>query len=583
MTVRTIHGLLLSLLLVASCGLRASHGQARSETTLPLLQLSPYAYTTSLGGAAVALPEGPPLLRTNPGRLGLVRAPAAGLGVQTWIDDTRQQVIEAALPIGRVGVGLDLAHFDAGTVVEVGDDFERTGARWRNQTWMLGLGAGTHRRLGPGRLGVGTTLRVAEERLVGDARRVWMADLGVLYTDAYLSLGVAWTHQALAQAVFGEETDPLPTRLTVGAAYQRPWGLQGRWRVTGEAALDPAGQPRALRVGAEVALSALRVRSGAHLRPQDRSTWSTGIGLHLPLRQPRRLTLILDYAFTPQETWWGATHRVGVAVRSQPSRRRLRQGMAGRARPPQPPPVVVPTPPPPADPPPPAPAPPPPAPPRTAEPLDVAFETGSAILTEASYPALAALAEELRADPARRLWLAGHTDNTGPDALNMQLAQDRVASVVRRLVETEGLDPDRLVSPLSYGMRRPIASNDTPEGRALNRRVEGLVLEAADSTFVPDASAVTALQLDDPTTLVIELNGTASYTEVGSNQGRTLTLTLPGLYSFAEPPTLTTAEGPIARAEIQLDGPDARVVVTLREARPVQTVLDGTTLRVRVE
>ena len=64
----------------------------------------------------------------------------------------------------------------------------------------------------------------------------------------------------------------------------------------------------------------------------------------------------------------------------------------------------------------------------------------------------------------------GHTDNQGGDSYNMALSYDRAKSVMNYLVQ-RGISPDRIVAK-GYGKTRPIATNDTPDGRAKNRRVE---------------------------------------------------------------------------------------------------------------
>ena len=69
----------------------------------------------------------------------------------------------------------------------------------------------------------------------------------------------------------------------------------------------------------------------------------------------------------------------------------------------------------------------------------------------------------------------GHTDATGPEAYNQGLSERRAASVRKYLVEG-GIAASRLTSA-GLGESRPIATNDTREGRALNRRVELQVLE----------------------------------------------------------------------------------------------------------
>ena len=66
--------------------------------------------------------------------------------------------------------------------------------------------------------------------------------------------------------------------------------------------------------------------------------------------------------------------------------------------------------------------------------------------------------------------VAGHTDSTGSDAINQPLSEDWAASVGAYLM-SRGVISQRLVTA-GFSSRKPIADNDTAEGRALNRRVE---------------------------------------------------------------------------------------------------------------
>ena len=66
--------------------------------------------------------------------------------------------------------------------------------------------------------------------------------------------------------------------------------------------------------------------------------------------------------------------------------------------------------------------------------------------------------------------LDGHTDNTGSDAINNKISQQRVDSIKNYLIE-KGINPNRIVAK-GHGSSKPIAPNDTEEGRVKNRRVE---------------------------------------------------------------------------------------------------------------
>ena len=98
------------------------------------------------------------------------------------------------------------------------------------------------------------------------------------------------------------------------------------------------------------------------------------------------------------------------------------------------------------------------------------FETDKAIIKAQSYPMLDEIVDILNQYPDYDVRLAGHTDNVGGDAYNIQLSQSRVDAVRSYLID-KGLPSHRLEA-IGYGKTRPIANNNTAIGRALNRRVE---------------------------------------------------------------------------------------------------------------
>lgn len=75
----------------------------------------------------------------------------------------------------------------------------------------------------------------------------------------------------------------------------------------------------------------------------------------------------------------------------------------------------------------------------------------------------------------KQIRIEGHTDSTGPRDFNMKLSKDRAESVKRYMVE-RGIKSSRLQTE-GFGPDRPIASNDTADGREQNRRVEFKVIQ----------------------------------------------------------------------------------------------------------
>jgi len=88
-----------------------------------------------------------------------------------------------------------------------------------------------------------------------------------------------------------------------------------------------------------------------------------------------------------------------------------------------------------------------------------------------SSPTLKEIAQMLTEHPDLTLTIEGHTDNVGSAQANHELSHKRAAAVKAALVSTYSIDAARLTST-GFGDKKPIAKNDTPEGRQQNRRVE---------------------------------------------------------------------------------------------------------------
>ncbi len=99
------------------------------------------------------------------------------------------------------------------------------------------------------------------------------------------------------------------------------------------------------------------------------------------------------------------------------------------------------------------------------------FDTGKDQLIDKSKPTLAEIASAIRSDGTLKLYVVGHTDNVGSLESNQDLSLRRAKSVIQSLVSEHNIEASRLV-PIGVGLAAPVASNDTEEGRAQNRRVE---------------------------------------------------------------------------------------------------------------
>ena len=111
----------------------------------------------------------------------------------------------------------------------------------------------------------------------------------------------------------------------------------------------------------------------------------------------------------------------------------------------------------------------------------VQFETGTALIRDASSALLTQVAHLLQSHPEiQSCEVAGHTDDTGTVELNRELSEARAHAVMSWLI-AHGVDGGRL-SARGYGQSRPLADNHTEEGRARNRRVEFLISRRGAST-----------------------------------------------------------------------------------------------------
>jgi OOP family OmpA-OmpF porin len=101
----------------------------------------------------------------------------------------------------------------------------------------------------------------------------------------------------------------------------------------------------------------------------------------------------------------------------------------------------------------------------------ILFDTGKADVKPESKPALDEIAKLLKDNASLKVYAVGHTDNVGALAGNMDLSKRRAAAVVLALTTQYGIAATRLQS-FGAGPYAPISSNDSEDGRTLNRRVE---------------------------------------------------------------------------------------------------------------
>jgi OOP family OmpA-OmpF porin len=107
----------------------------------------------------------------------------------------------------------------------------------------------------------------------------------------------------------------------------------------------------------------------------------------------------------------------------------------------------------------------------------IQFEYNKAVILPVSFDLLAEIAKVIKENPhIKKLQIEGHASSEGNDAYNLKLSDQRAKAVMEHLV-TKGGIPKEVLAAKGFGETKPIATNDTDEGKEKNRRVEFNVVE----------------------------------------------------------------------------------------------------------
>ena len=102
--------------------------------------------------------------------------------------------------------------------------------------------------------------------------------------------------------------------------------------------------------------------------------------------------------------------------------------------------------------------------------LYINFDFGKSVIRDESNPIIEQIVQMMKSNPDLKIGVEGHTDNVGNPESNKTLSEARAKSVVSAII-AQGIPADRL-TPAGFGQDKPVADNNTEEGRAKNRRVE---------------------------------------------------------------------------------------------------------------
>ena len=183
----------------------------------------------------------------------------------------------------------------------------------------------------------------------------------------------------------------------------------------------------------------------------------------------------------------------------------------------------------------------------------VQFDTAKATIRKVSDPLLDEVAGVFKEHPElTKIEVQGHTDNKGTPALNEKLSQARAESVMKALVK-RGIDAARL-SAKGYGQNKPVATNDTDEGRQQNRRVQFVILEKqkvdpaakAQDPAKAQGTSQGPCKMGDPNAKPMELPAAPGAKKVDPKTAAKLTEP-PKTGGTAEKPAAKPAEKPAAK------------------------------------
>jgi OOP family OmpA-OmpF porin len=110
----------------------------------------------------------------------------------------------------------------------------------------------------------------------------------------------------------------------------------------------------------------------------------------------------------------------------------------------------------------------------------IQFPVGKSVIMPDNYPLISKIQQSIRTFGEPDVTIEGHTDSTGSNELNELLSQQRAESVRQYLLANKTLSYDRIVA-VGYGSSKPLASNETEEGRAVNRRIDVIIKPQAQS------------------------------------------------------------------------------------------------------
>lgn len=554
----------------------------------PFLRISPVARAVALGEAYSAVDDEITSLRYNPANIGTLNKSMLAVHFHNWIGDTKQGDISVALPTKYGVLGLDFTYFDEGEIVELNENFLETGGTSASDDIALTMAYANKLDLKIGQLRFGLAMKFVRQNLIAEQSSATGVDIGVHYRYKFVSLAAAMQNLGLSKIKFKSASATLPCTIRLGSAFLLPLHETIVSNISMDATSTIKEKWR-FYIGSEFIFSDLVVlRGGYKIHDGDASRWATGFGLYIPADWLAGARLRFDYAYAPLEAFDGASHRFslvckfGVTQKSVSSdlndrlkkeleaaekarlaaqgaeerTRKLEEEIANRlvrvqqiAAESQGKIEVE---------------------PQSREKILVSmrinFDFDKANIRPEEFKTLHQVAEILNTYPEAQAQLSGHTDWKGNDEYNIRLSQRRIDSVMVFLIKKETISRSKFYMPVGYGESRPIASNETEQGRFRNRRVEFLLYTLESKPEMPDGSAIKAIEILDESTVRIICNGKVKFKwEMMDNPDR-IVVDFENIFQLTDIAAFELNSGAFIRARIayHASGKYTRVVFDLR-------------------
>ena len=543
------------------------------------IQISPSARQVGMGEAFVGLADDINLMRYNIGGLGNIRKMQMSVNFHKWIQDTQQGAIGLAMPHRFGVIGFDFAYFNEGKIVELDKDFIPTGGTSYSDDMLITLGHASRLLIMTNYLSFGGSIKYIRQNLVGIASTAFAADLGIDFRMKHLSFGATIQNIALSKLKFDNEETPLPEIFRCGIAARLPVGESIKLNLAADAGWITNQKMRYYTGGEIIISNVIALRGGYKFHNVEPTRFGTGFGLIIPMDWLAHSETRLDYSYSPMSAFEETAHRFSllfnfgaiqpggalnveermadfdVRLREQleaaekarlsaeDAERRMRaledsiaarlariQKIAAESEGK----IEVE--------------------PKTREKILVSmrinFDFDKANIRPEEFETMHQVGEILNTYPESRVFISGHTDYMGPDEYNILLSHRRIDSVMAHLINKETVSENRFYMPIGYGEMKPVATNETDEGRFRNRRVEFLLYTLGSEPEMPEGSAVRNIEAVDDVTMRIVCNGKVNYKVDVMELPDRLILDFPGIFILTDQNTWEINRGSILRARL---------------------------------